>query len=218
MEKIKNFWDLDWQEREKIVSQRTKGQKWVVWDYSPNKNGEVGVIEKCPQYWDKSFPGYYFPKTEVCLPITFSICPYTDEWYGDETELSKGSYYHIFSTYEQALKYAELVRLYHSPKELTLEGILPLLKPYFKDARITKGKRGYENTSKEYECIVANGGWTTFKIRNGKHIEVQMGQLTDYIIPHTDLIEKCFTNIPKGHYMNYFYAINDWDWTHFYES
>jgi hypothetical protein len=33
MEKIKNFWDLDWQEREKIVSQTTKGQKWVVWDY-----------------------------------------------------------------------------------------------------------------------------------------------------------------------------------------
>jgi hypothetical protein len=219
----KKFFDLDWKERKAIANKRMSGDKWIVYDYTPNRDGKFGIIEKLPKSIDKGFiHGYVLENPLALVPIGghnhFEISVHTNNWFEDEEFENRHIYhYHVFTSLEKAQRYAEKVAEYmEKSKKLSLESILPYIRKSFADARITRGKRGYETSSSEYECIVADGGWTTFKILDERYILVQMGQGTKYIIAHTDLIEKCFTNLPEYSSINYWYCEDTYRWSNFY--
>ena len=221
------FFDLPWQEQKKIAQERMYGgARFEVWDYCPDKEGNYGVIEQCPKAIDYGFiHGFKFTDPKVCAlhhcyagVNAFEINVYSDRYPEDETfETRSKCMWHIFTSLEKAQSYAARVKQLF-PEHLSLEGILQQVKQVFPQAHITEGRRGYETGTKPYRVIVADGGWTTFKVGSDGLIRVQFGQNTPYIIPHTELIVPAFTDIKKGHSINYDYCINEDYWCDFYSN
>jgi len=223
----KKFFELPWDEREKIAQERMYGgARFVVWDYCPDKEGNYGVIEQCPKAIDRCFiHGFQFTDPKACAlhhdyagVKYFDINVYSDYYPEDETfENRSKNMWHIFTSLEKAQAYAEKAKQLF-PEHLSLESILPKVQKVFRKARISEGRRGYETSTKPYRVIVADNGWTTFTIGEDGLIRVQFGQSTPFIIPHTELIVPAFTDIKKGHYINYDYCVSDDYWWDFYSN
>lgn len=222
-----NFSSLPWQDQKRIAQERMYGgARFVVWDYCPDKAGNYGIMEQCPQAIDYGFiHGFKFTDPKVCAlhhdyvgVKYFDINVFSDYYPEDETfEHRTKNMWHIFTSREKAEAYAAKAKQLF-PEVVTLESILPEVQKVFKEAHITKGRRGYETSTPEYECIVAEHGWTTFIIGEDGLIRVQFGQSTPYIIPHTELIIPAFTDIKRGHNINYNYCISEDYWWDFYSK
>lgn len=221
------FWELQAEQREQIAQQRMYGgPRYVVWDYCPDKDGNYGIIEQCPKAIDRGFThGFMFTDPKVCAlhhdyvgVKYFSINVYHDYYPEDETfEHRTKNMWHIFTSREKAEAYAAKAKQLF-PETLTLENILPEIQKVFGRAYITKGRRGYETNTPEYECITSDHGWTTFQITDEGRIRVQFGQNGKYIIPHKELIVPTFTNVERGHNVNYNYCVSEWAWNDFYKN
>ena len=219
------FFDLPFEERNKIAMDRMYGgARFVVWDYCPDKAGNYGIVEQCPKAIDRGFiHGFMFTDPKVCAlhhdyvgVKYFDINVYSDYYPEDEAfEHRTKNMWHIFTSREKAEAYAAKAKQLF-PEVVTLESILPEVQKIFKEAHITKGRRGYETNTPEYECISADHGWTTFHITEEGRIRVQFGQNGSYIIPHTELIVPTFTDVKRGHNVNYEYCVSEWAWNDFY--
>lgn len=217
---MRKFWDLPSEERQKLVFQRMHGDKWIVWDYCPDKQGNYGIIEKCPPSIDRGFQhGYVFKSPKVCALHhsyagidSFEINVYSDNFPLDETfEGRSKNMWHMFTSREKAEQYASNIKKIY-PEILSLQDLLAKVKEVFPNARISTGKRGYEAIP--YKCIVADHGWTTFDLSDGL-IGVRFGQQEKYVIPHSELIKPAFSDIEEG-YINDKYCIDYSFWNEFY--
>lgn len=219
------FLKLDYKTRKELAYKRMySGDRWIVFDYYPNKDGHYGVVQKCPKPIDYGFQhGFVFK--DIIVPIsynldyTFEINTYWSYYTEDETfENRTDNLWHIFTSKEKAEQYAKnLDKLLN--KTITNDDVLKILKtiPDFKDAYVAKGKRGYETNTQPYEVIVADGyGYTTMKIIDGKYIEVQFGQSSPYIIPHINLLKRAFTLGKDDYNINIEYCEYSYNWRDFY--
>lgn len=225
---MKKFWDLSSEERNDIVRQRMSGEKWIVWDYCPNKQGEYGIIEKCPASTDYGFiHGYVFENPKVCAlhhdyagVRNFEINVYTNNWYEDEDFATRHkNMWHIFTSYDKAKAYSDKIKaLFEVHPEV--EDVLAGLRKVFSDAKIAFGKRGYESTS--YECIVCDGGYITARLLDNGLIYIQCGQMGKYIIPHIELLDLAFTDLKDSdgnkRDINLNYCVSESYWHNFYCS
>ena len=222
----KNDNEMTWQERKSRANKRFYTKYWMVWDYCPTKDGEYGVIEQFPAPMDSGFShGYIFKDAKVCVShncdYPFELNAYWGDWLEDETfENRTISLWHTFTSYEKAKEYSDKVKQNINRDIPTYEQLLVEVKKAFPKAYITIGKRGYETCTKEYKVIVADHGWTTFRIDTKGMIHVQFGQGGEYIIPHLDLVKLCFTdmvwNDGTKKEINYCYCNGEYGWSKFY--
>lgn len=223
---MENSNEMTWQERKARAYKRFNTKYWMVWDYCPTMDNEIGVIEPFPAPLDEGFShGYVFKNPKVCVShncnYPFELNAYWGDWLVDEEfENRTISLWHAFTSYEKAKEYSDKVKMNISRDIPTYEDLLVEVKKTFKDAYITIGKRGYETCSKEYKVIVADDGWTTFRIDTKGMIHVQFGQQGYYVIPHLDLVRPCFTNMVWADgtkkQINYCYCNGEYKWSKFY--
>ena len=227
---MKAIKDMTWQERKALAYKRMySGKRYIVYDYLPDRNGEYGAIDELPLHNGIGLDyGFMWKKDDkapsVCIhhnrDYRFEVNCYWDEYTEDETwEKRTDRYWHIFTSVEKAQAYAEGVKNRMKDYSITMEDVVKVLKKMddYKDACIGTGKRGYENTSEPYECIVAQHGWVTFKVIDNKLILAQFGQLGKYIIPHIDVLERALKPwMEGGHYVNYDFCESSCNWNDYY--
>lgn len=216
------FWDLPYEDRKKVANNRMRGDRWLVYDYTPSKDGEFGIVEKFPKSIDHGFiHGYVFKEQKAFSVVDgysdFEINVNTDCWYEDEEFESRTIYpYHIFTSYDKAVAYADKVKE-NNKHIITEDELIKALSRYNKDVKVGYGKRGYENVCNEYRTIYFDGGWCTAKISNNM-IRIQYGQRRVVVIPHLDLLPKAFEKLDEYGYPNKHYSYDSYMFDKFYKE
>lgn len=182
--------EMTWEEREEMAAKRMHNDKYIVFSYHPDKDGQLGSVEKLPQPNNYGWSWNPSACIHTNLDFKFEVNAYWDNYTEDEDfNPNKIERWKIFTSKEKATKYSEDLKKYLTTPKITLNDILNEVRKIdkYKECCIVNGKRGYENCSKSYDVVLLDA-MTYLKVYNDRYI-LYDDNFLECVIPHIDAVK-----------------------------